>query len=111
MKGRATTTVSIYRGSTTDSYGDDLDDNSTTIASGQIASIIEQSRRAFLPAENRLTVVENATGRVKAGTDITEGDRIKDERSGRWYFVEGLSNPDTPRGRSDIRLVLRAVNL
>lgn len=111
MNGRATTTVSIYRGSSTNAYGDDLDDNSAPIASGQIASIIEQSRRTFLPAENRTTVVENATGRVKSGTNITEGDRIKDEKSGRFYLVEGLSNPSAPRGKSDIRLVLRAVNL
>lgn len=111
MNGRATTTLSIYRATTQSDYGDEVDDNSTPIASGQIGSIIEQSRRVYLPAEDRLTVVLNATGRVKSGTDITEGDRIKDEKTGRIYFVEGVSNPQVPRGRADMRLILRAVDL
>lgn len=111
MNGRATTRVSIYRGSTTDEYADDVDDNSAPIASGVLASIVEQSRRVFLPVENRMTVVMNATGRVKSGTDITEGDRVKDEKTDRFYYVEGVSNPQVTRGLSDIRLTLKAVDL
>lgn len=111
MNGRATTTLSIYRGTTEDVYSDEVDDNSTPVASGQVCSIIEQNRRVFLAAENRFTVVQSATGRVKSGTDVTEGDRVKDERTGRFYFVEGVSNPQVPRGKADIRLTLRAVDL
>lgn len=111
MKGRATTTVSIYRGTTQDEYSDDVDDNSAPIVSGELAAIIESSRRVFLPAEDRMTVVMNATGRVKSGTDVTEGDRLKDERSGQFYLVEAISHPQVTRGLADVRLTLRAVNM
>ncbi len=109
MKGRATTTVSIYRGSSQDPYGDSVDDNSTAAATGVLASIIEQTKRAFLAAENRKTVIKNSIGRVKNGTDVIEGDRIKDERTGLFYFVEAVSNITSPAGSPDVRMVLRAV--
>lgn len=111
MNGRATTTVSIYRGSTQDAYGDPVDDNTVAppIATGVICSIIEQTRRAFIAAESRRTVVKNAFGRVVSGTDVIEGDRIKDERTGEFYFVEATSMPQSPFGAMDVRLVLRTV--
>lgn len=111
MNGRATTTISIFRGSTNDEYADEVDvnDNTTLHASGVIASIIEQSRRAFVAAESRKTVVKNSIGRCTGGTDVIEGDRVKDERTQQFYFVEAVSAPATPRGVSDVRMVLRAV--
>ena len=109
MKGRATTTLSIYRNSAQDTYGDSVDDNTTPAASGLLGSIMEQSRRVFLAAENRRTVVKNTTGRMKHGTDVLEGDRIKDERTGKFYFVEAVSTPESPVNSPDVRLMLRAV--
>jgi hypothetical protein len=111
VNGRATTTISIYRGSTTDEYTDEIDvnDNTTLQASGVIASIVEQTRRAFVAAESRKTVVKNSIGRCTAGTDIIEGDRVMDERTLQFYFVEAISTPASPRGTPDLRMVLRAV--
>lgn len=109
MWGRATTTLSIYRGSAQDPYGDPVDDNTTPMATGVNASMIEQNKRAFLAAENRKTVVKNSIGRVRNGTDVIEGDRVKDERTGVFYFVEAVSNPASPVNMPDVRMVLRAV--
>lgn len=109
MKGRATTTVSIYRGSAQNEFADPVDDNTTPMVTGMQASIIEQNKRAFLAADNRKSVIRNSIGRVKHGTDVVEGDRIKDERTGTFYFVEAVSNPQSPVNSPDVRMVLRAV--
>jgi hypothetical protein len=110
VKGRATTTISVYRGTTNNEYSDEVDDNTTPILSGCIASIIEQSRRAFVAAESRKTVIKNTIGRVTNGTDIIEGDRVKDEMTQQFYFVESVSTPASPVHGPDLRMTLRAVN-
>lgn len=109
MKGRATTTISIYRGSGQNEYADPVDDNTTPMVTGMLASIIEQNKRAFLAADSRKTVIRNSIGRVKHGTDVIEGDRVKDEKTGIFYFVEAVGNPQSPVNFPDVRMVLRAV--
>lgn len=110
MNGRATTTVSIYRGTTTDTFGDEVDDNSTPAATGVTASLLEQSRRVFVPAENRMTVVRIVTGRLTSGVDVQEADRLKDERTEKVYLVEAVSAPQSPIGKADIKLDLRRID-
>jgi hypothetical protein len=109
VKGRANTTLSIYRTSAQDGYGDPVDDNTTPMASGVLGSLVDQGRRVFLAAENRRTVIKNTTGRVGFGTDVIEGDRIKDERTGTFYFVEGVNTPGNHVNSPDVKLLLRAL--
>lgn len=94
MSFRANTTVSILRGGSTDDFGDVVDDP-VTVRRRVPASIVEQSRRVFLPAEGAFRVVRTLAGRVPAGTDVLKSDRIKDERTSQIYLVEELSQPAT----------------
>lgn len=104
-----TTTVDILRGETTDAYGDPAD-AATPAASGVPASIIETSRRIFLPAESRLTKVRIFTGRVRPEVDVREGDRLRDTTTASIYLVEAVSRPASPIGAADARLDLRRID-
>lgn len=103
------TTVSILRGETVDEYGDPIDSNVSVNAEVPI-SIIENSRRVFLAAEGRLTVVKEFIGRIRPGFDVREGDRLRDDNSGQIYLVEGISNPMLGTGMSDQRISLRRID-
>src|SRR5439155_18008178 len=92
-----TCTVDILRGETTDGYGDPVDAD-TAVATGMLASIIETSRRIFLPAESRTTHVRMFTGRVAPGVDVREGDRLRDNAAQSIYLVEAVSRPSSPFG-------------
>ncbi|GAA4082702.1 head-tail adaptor protein [Actinomadura miaoliensis] len=109
-----TTTVSILRTdpddpNAVDEYGDPLDTD-TPIATGLPASIIQQAVRQFLPSENRLTIIQTHTGRLRGDVDVKPTDRIRDERTGTLYTIEGLVQPQAPFGaRAAIRLDLRKI--
>lgn len=103
------TTVSILRGETIDEFGDPIDSDDSVNA-GVPISIIEYSRRIFLPAEGRETIVRQMMGRVRPGFDIREGDRLRDDRTGEVYLIEGISNPKLGTGISDFRIFLRRID-
>lgn len=102
-----TEVVDILRGETTDGYGDPADTD-TAVATGVPVSIIEQAKRVYLPAENRLTTVRMFTGRARPDVDVREGDRLRAGVS--IYLVEGVSAPASPVGPSDKRLDLRRID-
>jgi Ni,Fe-hydrogenase III small subunit len=102
----ATTTVTVYRGTTTDVY-DDEQDADTVIYSGVVASITEQTRRVTTRENPAPRIVRYAVGRVTAGTDITDQDRLRDERTGAVYVVEAVSSMANPAVAADLRLDLR----
>ena len=104
-----TTTVSVLRGETLDEFGDPVDNDSSVLAGVPIA-ITEYNRRVFLAAEQRLTVVREMWGRVRPGFDIREKDRLRDERTGGIYLVEGISQPALPTNLADMRISLRRVD-
>lgn len=103
------TTVSILRGETIDEYGDPKDSD-VSVNSGVPMSIVEESRRVFLAVEGRLTIIREFIGRVRPGFDIRESDRLRDDKSGRVYLVEGISQPSLATGTSDKRIFLRRVD-
>ena len=100
------TTVSIMRGTTTDEFGDEKD-TLTVIKTGVRASIIEQSRRVFVPADNVDRVVRYVRGRLPSNEDVREGDRILDERSEVTYIVEAVVQPGSPYAHNDVRVDLK----
>jgi hypothetical protein len=102
----ATTTLTVYRGTSTDAYGDEVD-NDTIAASGIPASIVEQTRRVTTRDDPTPRIVQSATGRVTAGTDITDQDRVKDERTGAVYIVDAVSSMTNAAVAADLRLDLR----
>lgn len=103
---RATTTLSVLRGTTTDDFGDQQDTN-TIVARGLPASLVEQTRRVTTRDDPAPRVIRYATGRVTAGTDITDQDRVRDERTGATYIVEAVSTMNSAAVASDLRLDLR----
>lgn len=106
MRARATTTVSILRGSATNSYGDAVDDNTTVAASGVIAAIAESTRRAYLPAEGASRIIRTYTGTLPPVTDVRKLDRLRDETSGVIYLVTELHQAANPAIALDISVEL-----
>ncbi|HEY9353679.1 MAG TPA: hypothetical protein VIP28_10525 [Nocardioides sp.] len=106
MLALATTTLTVYRGTTTDTYGDEQDTD-TPVHTGIRASLTEQSRRVTTRDDPTPRIVRYAVARVTAGTDITDQDRLLDERTGAVYIVEAVSQMANPAVTADLRLDLR----
>jgi len=107
VRAVATTTVSILRGTATDGYGDAVDDNTgTPAATGVPASILEQNRRVFLPAEQAFRIVRTYAGRVGPEVDIRKDDRLLDEQTNIVYLVTDLSDPHASVMHPDYQLQL-----
>lgn len=106
MQAIATTLVTILRGVTTDAYGDEQDAD-TTVVTGVPASLIEQSRRVTTRDDPTPRIVRYAVARVPARTDVTDQDRLRDERSGAIYIVDAVSGTTNPAFEVDRRLDLR----
>jgi hypothetical protein len=103
---RATTTVSVLRGTTTDAYGDEQD-TSTVVATGIRASLVEQNRRVTTRDDPTPRIVRYTVGRVTAGTDITDQDRLRDDKTGAVYIVDAVSSMNSAATAADMRLDLR----
>jgi hypothetical protein len=106
MQAVATTTIAILRGTTTDAYGDEQDTD-TPVHTGIPASLTEQSRRVTTRDDPTPRIVRYAVARVTAGTDITDQDRVRDERTGAVYIVEAVSSMANPVFAVDLRVDLR----
>lgn len=105
---RPTTTATLLDtpDGTVDEFGDPTD-NDTVTASGVPISIIQQTVRQFLPAENRLTNITTHTGRLRGDVAVKATTRIRDEATSDTYLIEGITRPQDPMGAAAIRLDLR----
>jgi hypothetical protein len=93
-----TTTVTILRGTpTADAYGD-LVDVATVVASGLEAAIVEEKQTYSAPVDQRGGVVETYSVRLRAGVDVREGDRVRDDRTLTVYRVAEVTHPHTATG-------------
>lgn len=100
-----TTLLSLYRGTpTTDEYGDPVDDNQTIITANLPALITERSQRTFLPAEQRLGVINSYIIRLRPGVDVREEDRLRDQTTDSWYQVQEVATMPLIIGVPDIRV-------
>ncbi|MFI8351323.1 hypothetical protein [Streptomyces sp. NPDC085596] len=106
MQAIATTQISILRGVTTDAYGDEQNVD-MPVYTGIPASLAEQTRRVTTRDDPTPRIVRYATARVPARTDITDQDRVRDERTGAVYSVDAVSSMTNPTLTVDIRLDLR----
>lgn len=102
----ATTTLAILRGTTTDAWGDEQDTD-TPVHTGIPASLTEQTRRVTTRDDPTPRIVRYAVARVAAGTDVTDQDRIRDERTGATYSIDAVSSMTNPALTADLRLDLR----
>lgn len=120
----ATTRIAILRGVTTNALGDDVEGNTdASIVSGLSdipASLIERSKTVWDPASNTRRTVRVVTCRVPVAIGhpatgvstpvvVLEGDRIKDNNTGRIYaFSEAVAVPRALSGQSSLTLNLEA---
>lgn len=95
MIATATTTVSILRGDEVNGYGDVVDSD-TAIHTKIPASIHEQNRRVYLPAEQAYRIIRSYTGRLPSNSDVQKNDRLRDERTGAIYLVTDIADPVSP---------------
>lgn len=110
MLARATETVSIFTGTTTNAWGDEVDDNSTPAATGVLASVLEQSRSVQGKADALPRTIRFVTGRIPAGTAVHADDRIRSDRTGRTYRVQSARSVANTATTSDIVLDLVEVD-
>ena len=101
MRARATTTVTIRRGTETNAYNDTVD-STAAVHTGVIAAIAEHSRRVYLPSEQASRVVRSYSARFPPTTDLRKLDRILDERTGAIYLVTEIHQPDSPAITLDV---------
>lgn len=101
----ATTTVAVLRGETVDAYGDAVA-GSVAVAEGVPASLLERSRVTNDPATGEARTVTYSVARLKAGTDVVESDRIRDERAGVTYSVLSIRTRGSIVGHADLELEL-----
>lgn len=108
MYSRATTKVSILRGQSEDEWGDTIDNN-TVVASGVLASILEQKTWSSPEVSTQPHNYRYARLRVKKGTDVRTNDRIKDERTNDIWLITNISPIQNPVLGQDLRIDLMFV--
>jgi hypothetical protein len=102
----ATTTIAVLRGTTTDAYGDeaDVDTDTRYTASRRADGAVPPGHHPRRPDAAHRPLRRRPRA---AGTDVTDQDRIKDERTGAIYIVDAVSSMANPAVTADLRLDLR----
>jgi sulfur carrier protein ThiS len=107
VRFRATTTVDIYRGSTTNDYLDEVDTDTTPVYRAVPASLIPRSRRQKTPGTDEIRIVHTVACRLPSNRTVLKGDRVKDTRTGRSYVIEQIDEPPADPGFTrDLSLTL-----
>lgn len=108
MYSRATTKISIYRGTGTDDWGDDIALD-TPVHTGVLASILEQKIYQTSEVTTQPHNYRYARLRVKNGTDVQKNDRILDERKNETWTILNISPLQNPVLGQDTRIDLMFV--
>ena len=111
MYALASTTVSILRGTTTNQWGDQVDDpNASAVATGVPVDITVINTNAFDPTSQQIRTIRTISGAIQSDTDIKETDRLRDDATGVVYIVESVTQRMDPGFVGDLELVLKQVN-
>jgi hypothetical protein len=108
MYSRATTTISIFRGESTDEWGDPVD-NDTIVASGVIASILEKKTWSSPEVSTQPHNYRYARLRIRKTIEVQTNDRIKDERNNETWLITNISSLQNPVVGQDKRIDLMFV--
>lgn len=111
MYAIASTTVSVLRGTTTNAWGDVLDDdNATPVYTGLLAALSIERTQRHNPANQDVRTIRSISCAMQSNTDVREGDRLLDERTGALYAIESVTAPLGPAMSRDLQLVLTLVS-
>lgn len=108
MYSRATTKVTIYRGESTDEWGDPVDNN-TIVASGIIASILEQKIWSSPEVSTQPHNFRYARLRIRKNIVVQTNDRVHDERNNQTWLITNISSLQNPVVGQDKRIDLMFV--
>lgn len=101
----ATSKYSVLRGTTTNEYGDEVDGD-TVIDTDIRGSVVQRAKNVYNPDSGRVELITFYTGRFPHGTDIVQGDRIRDERTSKEYVVLSANGGSDFINKSDLTLDL-----
>jgi hypothetical protein len=102
MLGLPTGRFDILRGTTTtNDYGDEVETHAP-FKTNVLGSVIEKSRQDFDPQSSRVVTLRTLTGRFGHGTDIQDGDRIVDKKTGVSYLVTSVAHPTALVNKPDV---------
>lgn len=108
--GVYTTWVDVLGGAGgVDEWGYPTESDTVVSAKPVPASITESRQTVATESDPQAVAVHYYTGRVPAGTTITESNRVRDTRSGIIYQVDYVNVPNSVGTPGDIRLDLRRV--
>ncbi len=111
MYALASTTASIVRGTTTDQWGDEIDDpNAAAVATNVPVCIEVTNTNAYDPTTQQIRTIRTISGAIQSDTDITESDRLRDDATGVIYIVEQVTQRMGPGFVGDLELVLKQVS-
>jgi hypothetical protein len=100
--------VSVLRGTSIDPVYGDATATMTVIASGIPASIVEQPQtKVTTPGNPTPRITRVYDGLIGSNVDVTDHDRLKDERTGQIYVIVSVSQQALPGITSDQSLELR----
>jgi hypothetical protein len=84
-------TLSVLRGTSVDSFGDQSDVG-TPLYTGIQAAIAEMDETVFDAATQRMSTIRQVKGIVPGWADIIASDTLQDEFTGFYYMVESLES-------------------
>ena len=112
MNSLPTTTITILGPpvdpTATDRYGDPVED-STPVATGIPMALAIGQQTVQTTSDQATVTVQYATGRLPAGTQVTDRQRIRDERTGQVWLVDSVTIIPSAIVPQDVRLTLRRV--
>jgi hypothetical protein len=86
-------------------------DRDTPMYTNIRGSVMERRILTTTEAEGRAQMVSYLIGRLPAGTDVKNGDRLQDEKTGETFIIDTIdATPRSPYFNSGIRLELRHVS-
>jgi hypothetical protein len=77
------------------------------VASGIPASIIEKTEKTTTPGNPTPRITRGYEGTVSSLVQVTDADRLQDERTGQIYVITAVSQSALPGMVTDITLTLR----
>lgn len=104
------TTISLFRGTTTNAYGDIIDSGAGPLMRQIPAALYETAASVLDPATQTPMTVRSTECLLPSWTGALNSDQIRDEATGDLYMVEEIIAPPTFIGAPvDLRLTLRRV--